>query len=212
MLVRDLGLMEYGKALRIQEAIRDELISGSGKETLLVCEHPQVITVGRALGSRDEVFGKTIPIFEVSRGGRSTLHLPGQVVVYPILNLATRGKDLHAYMRLLEDSITNTCSDFRVEAGRVEGKTGVWIDNERKIASLGVAVKKWVSYHGVALNVICDLSVFSNISPCGFESKVMTSLEKELSETYRKTWRVRSQVLFKDVKNRLVENMLEVFN
>src|ERR1700722_10746985 len=133
MLVRDLGLVEYGEALCIQETVRDEVISKTSDETLIVCEHPQVITIGRAPGSASEVFGTTIPIFEVSRGGRATLHLPGQVVVYPILDLNKRGKDLHAYMRLLEEAIINTLKDFRVEATRCEGKTGVWIDGKRKI-------------------------------------------------------------------------------
>jgi lipoyl(octanoyl) transferase len=209
MLVRDLGLIEYEEALRIQEETRDKLIAQPGEETLLVCEHPEVITVGRAPGSRSEVFGTAIPIFEVSRGGRATLHLPGQVVVYPILNLSARGKDLHAYMRLLEEAIINTLKDFRIESARIEGKTGVWVDGQRKIASLGIAVKKWVSYHGVALNVTCDLKVFSNISPCGFESQVMTSAEKELGETYKKTWRIQTKVFFKDVKHRLVENLTD---
>jgi len=209
MLVRDLGLIEYGEGLRIQEASRDELITGTGREILLVFEHPQVITVGRALGSKSEVFGTKIPIFEVSRGGRATLHLPGQVVVYPILNLSQRGKDLHAYMRLLEEAVINTCQDFRIDAGRCEGKTGVWVGGERKIASLGIAVKKWVSYHGVALNITSDLKVFTNISPCGFEPTVMTSVERELGDGYKKTWAITPSVLFKDVKQRLVENLLE---
>ncbi len=208
MIVHDLGLIEYGKALKIQEATRDAIISGEGDDTLLVCEHPKVITIGRAVGSAAEVFSRDIPVFEVSRGGRATLHLPGQVVAYPILDLKKREKDLHGYMRRLEEAIIATLGDFRINGERVEGKTGVWVgDDARKIASLGIAVKKWVCYHGIALNVICDLEAFKSISPCGFESNVMTSADRELGEEYRKVWAIDSDRLFKNVKTRLVENL-----
>lgn len=209
MIVHDLGLIEYGKALKIQEATRDAIISGAGDDTLLICEHPNVITVGRAMGSISEVFSKDIPVFEVSRGGRATLHLPGQVVIYPILDLKKRGRDLHGYMRSLEEAIIATLGDFRINASRIEGKTGVWVtDGSKKIASLGIAVKKWVSYHGIALNVICDLKIFSCLSPCGFDSKVMTSVDQELGDEYRKVWALDKVRLFKNVKTRLVENLI----
>jgi len=208
VIVHDLGLIEYGKALKIQEATRDDIISGVGDDTLLVCEHPKVITVGRAIGSAEEVFSNDIPVFEISRGGRATLHLPGQVVVYPILDLKKRGRDLHGYMRSLEDAIIATLGDFRVTGERIEGKTGVWVGGTRKIASLGIAVKKWVSYHGIALNVTCDLEAFSSLSPCGFDSKVMTSVDKELGDEYRKVWELDRERLFKNVKSRLIENLI----
>lgn len=215
MIVTDLGLIEFGEALKIQEIIRDEIILGTRIDTLLVCEHPSVITIGRALGSKSEVFATSLPVYEVSRGGRATLHLPGQVVVYPILNLKKNNlTNLHEYMRVLEEAIIETLGDFRIKGSREDGKTGVWVlDSKlgaptRKIASLGIAVKKWVSYHGVALNGVCDLSLFSNLSPCGFDSNVMTSVDKELSQEYRKTWAVQKEVLLKNIKSRLVENLL----
>jgi lipoyl(octanoyl) transferase len=209
VIVHDLGLIEYAKALKIQEATRDAIIADEGDDTLLVCEHPKVITVGRAIGSAAEVFSKDIPVFEVTRGGRATIHLPGQVVVYPILDLKKRERDLHGYMRKLEEAIIVTLGDFRINATRVEGKTGVWVgDGSRKIASLGIAVKKWVSYHGIALNVTCDLSVFKAISPCGFESNVMTSADRELGEEYRKVWGLEPERLFKNTKTRLIENLI----
>ena len=171
MFVRDLGLIAYADGLKVQETTRDAVIEGTGLETLLVCEHPKVITVGRALGSGGEVFSKDIPVFEITRGGRATLHLPGQVVIYPIIDLRKREKDLHGFMRTLEEGIITTLGDFRIQADRVDGKTGVWVrEGSKKIASLGIAVKKWVTYHGLALNVTCDLRAFSALSPCGFDS------------------------------------------
>lgn len=200
MLVRDLGLIEYSAALDIQEHVRDEIISGQGEEVLLICEHPKVITVGRALGSNDEVFETDIPQFEVSRGGRATLHLPGQIVIYPILDLKKRKRDLHGYLRLLEEAIISTLADFGINAVRLEGKTGVWVDGgTKKIASLGVAVKKWITSHGLALNVSCDLKSFGALNPCGFKSNVMTSVD-EVAEAH---------VSLTGVKENLVKNLLK---
>lgn len=217
MQVRDLGLIEYSQALKIQEEVVDQVLEkGAVEETLLVCEHPAVITVGRASGSDQEILRRDFPIVSVSRGGRSTLHLPGQVVIYPILNLEKRGKDLHAYMRLLESVMIETLADFRVTAVRIPEKTGVWVPHsklgsgEKKIASIGVAVRKWVTYHGLSLNVACDLKMFAALKPCGFSPSVMTSLIEEMDESYRKTWAVNRNRLMKDVKNRLVENFAEI--
>ncbi len=208
MDVQDLGLIDYGKALSLQETKRDSIIFKEARDTLLVCEHPNVITVGRSLGSAAEVYSKDVPVFEISRGGRATLHLPGQIVVYPIIDLRKRERDLHKFMRLLEEAIINTLSDFRIDSGRVEGKTGVWVGGTRKIASLGIGVKKWVSYHGIALNVTCDLKDFGCISPCGFNSSVMTSVEQELDKEYRRVWALTKEKLFKYVKTRLVESLM----
>ncbi|MDZ4677402.1 MAG: lipoyl(octanoyl) transferase LipB [Oligoflexia bacterium] len=218
LLVESLGLIDYPKALEVQEKAVAELISNrnTNLEKLLVCEHPAVITVGRAAGSREEVLTDKLPVYEVSRGGRSTLHLPGQIVVYPILDLEKRGRDLHSLMRLLENAIIETLADFRITAQSIEGKTGVWVIDEsvdansiteRKIASLGIAAKKWVSYHGLALNVTCDLKMFSNLSPCGFNSSVMTSMIDEMPEEYKKTWAIEPESLFKNVRLRIIENL-----
>jgi lipoyl(octanoyl) transferase len=208
LILHDAGLIEYSAALTLQEKILDEVISDTAKETLIVCEHPTVITVGRAPGSKEEVFTSSIPTFEVSRGGRATLHTVGQIVVYPIVDLKKRGKDLHGFLRILEEVIIDTLQDFRIQAARIEGKTGVWV-GEHKIASLGIAVKKWVSYHGLALNVNCDLKLFSNISPCGFAADVMTSVDKELNDEYRRVWKLDEKSLMKNVRKRLLENLQE---
>jgi lipoyl(octanoyl) transferase len=206
--IRDVGLIEYGEALKLQEQILDEVIADPSSETLIVCEHPTVITVGRALGSEKEIFTSDFPIHEVTRGGRATLHTPGQIVVYPIVDLKKRGQDLHGYIRSLEEAIINTLQDFRINASRIEGKTGVWV-GEHKIASLGIAVKKWVSYHGIALNVNCDLKLFSKISPCGFQSDVMTSVDRELNPEYRLVWKLDEKSLILKIKERLLENLKE---
>lgn len=203
MIVRDLGLIEYAKALDIQESARDNVISGEGAEILLVCEHPSVITVGRALGSSSEIFSRDIPVFEISRGGRSTLHLPGQLVMYPILDLKKRGRDLHGYLRNLEEAIISTLEDFKIEACRIEGKTGVWVANgTKKIASLGIAVKNGVTTHGLSLNVTCDLKSFSALNPCGFDANIMTSVDNELQDGQDK------ELIMESVKSSLVENLL----
>ena len=137
-----------------------------------------------------------------------TLHLPGQVVVYPVLDLKKRGRDLHGLMRQMEEAIILTLADFRMEAMRVPGKTGVWVE-DRKIASLGIAVKNWVSYHGLAVNVDCDLKEFQKIEPCGFSPNVMTSVKKEMSEGYKKVWDVDARPLVRNIKERLIENLKE---
>ena len=117
-------------------------------------------------------------------------------------------------MRRLETAIIETLADFRIEAVAREGKTGVWVEHsrnggEKKIASLGVAVKKWVTYHGLALNVTCDLALFKNLNPCGFSSDVMTSVTQEMPASYTATWNLNSEKLYKRVKTRLVENLIE---
>ena len=214
MQVRNLGLIEYSEALEIQMQTVARLQEGpsegnpSNHETILICEHPLVVTVGRALNAIEEVFTKEIPVHEISRGGRATLHLPGQVVVYPIIDLAKRGKDLHAYMRVLELAVIDTLADFRIEGSSLPGKTGVWVEKKsKKIASLGIAVKNWITYHGIALNVNCDLEKFSAISPCGFSSDVMTSMLAEFPERYKSEWIQTKDRLFRDVSQRLAENL-----
>lgn len=213
--VHNLGLIEYSKALQEQDEALNRV--NTNHEEILVCEHPPVITVGRAAGSASEVFAKDIPVFEIPRGGRATLHLPGQVVVYPILDLNKRGRDLHQYMRVLESAIIDTLADFRIDATSIEGKTGVWVKKslntggERKIASLGIAVKNWKSYHGVALNVCCDLKQFSKINPCGFSADVMTSMIEEMPASYVSTWKIEPRDLFERTTKRLTENMLARF-
>jgi lipoate-protein ligase B len=123
--------------------------------------------------------GARAEVIEVERGGQATYHGPGQIVAYPIVKLREDRRDLHAWMRALEQAVIDALAEVGLRAGRREGATGVWIDGERKICSIGVAASRWVTYHGLALNVSTDLSHFAAIAPCGFEAGVMTSVERE---------------------------------
>lgn len=178
--VRDLGLLSYPAALEIQEALVAERQRGEGCDTLLFVEHPPVFTVGRRQSARGNLLapGDT-PVVEVSRGGDVTWHGPGQLVGYPVLALAEGERDLHEVLRRLEGAIIEAIAESLVgveqKADRREGYTGVWCAG-KKLASLGVAVRGWVSFHGFALNVDPDLSWFQRINPCGLESDVMGSL------------------------------------
>lgn len=209
MDVIDLGLVDYGEALKKQQQLVEDMASGqTSQESLVICEHPTVITVGRGIGSKEEIFTKDIPIFEISRGGRSTLHAPGQIVAYPILDLKKRGGDLHNLLRVLEESIIETLDAFQINADRFEGRTGVWVA-DRKIASIGIAVKQSISYHGLALNVINDLSLFQQLNPCGFTSNVMTSVEKELPDYSEYKGHSHGELL-NSVRNTLLTNLKQL--
>ena len=176
-----LGRISYQAALDLQnQLVSDRLASGEG-EHLLLLEHEPVYTIGRTRdqSSLREPDHLPHPVFETNRGGQATWHGPGQLVVYPILDLQNRGRDLHAYMRFLEEVILLTCARFGVTSGRREGLTGVWV-GPRKIASIGVGVRRWVSMHGLALNIEnVSLDAFSHITPCGIAGVEMTCLEKE---------------------------------
>ncbi|MCC6276783.1 MAG: lipoyl(octanoyl) transferase LipB [Oligoflexia bacterium] len=215
IISKNLGLIEYSEALKIQEARVAECQNDPEREFILICEHPSVITVGRASGASSEVSATEIPVVMVSRGGRATLHTAGQVVAYPVFNLNKRTKDLHKFMRALEEGVINTLHDFRIESKRVDGKTGVWVTDlatklDKKIASLGIAAKKWVTYHGVALNVTCDLNEFKSIQPCGFDSEVMTNMMSQWTARYQELWEVKKRPLMENVKERLAECLREV--
>lgn len=175
----DLGLIEYRKAYALQKQAVDEVIAG-GPERIFFCEHPVVLTLGRLaderyiLTPREELERRGIRVLSIDRGGEVTLHAPGQMVVYPILDLKRRGKDLHEYLRRLEGAVIEFLKSYDVAAARNSGKTGVWV-GRKKIASIGVGVKKWISYHGLAVNINTDLGLFSLIKPCGLDVD-MTSL------------------------------------
>jgi lipoyl(octanoyl) transferase len=181
--VVDLSRREYGEVWKLQLELvaarqRDEI-----DDTLLLVEHPDVITLGRRQSSQANVVAAgDIPIFEIERGGDVTYHGPGQLVGYPILKLADDERDLHAYLRNLEEALMGVCRDVGVEPRRNPGWTGVWI-GERKVASLGIAVRRWVTLHGFALNVATELSRFAAINPCGLDAAVMTSLSQECGRT-----------------------------
>jgi lipoate-protein ligase B len=179
--VVDLGHREYGEVWKLQRELvaarqRDEV-----PDTLLLVEHPHVITLGRGSHRENLVATGQVPVFEVERGGDVTYHGPGQLVGYPILLLREGERDLHVYLRNLEEVLIRAVADFRITAGRNPGWTGVWTEPEaggprRKLASIGVAVKRWVTLHGFALNVSTDLGQFGAINPCGLDAAVMGSL------------------------------------
>ncbi len=182
--VRDLGTRPYGEVLDLQRGLAEDRIAGRIPDTLLLCEHPPVITLGR--GTKDaslpidpeSLRRRGIEVFEIERGGDVTYHGPGQLVGYPIIDLQQHRPDLHWYLRQLEAMLIGALSSFGIAAERREGYTGAWTSG-RKIASIGIHVRQWVTWHGFALNVTTDLSPFDLIVPCGIQNVVMTSVQKE---------------------------------
>lgn len=221
----DLGTIDYQKAWDYQTQIFDEIVNLKienrklGEEEqkitsnyLLLCEHPHVYTLGKS-GSADhllineqELKEKEAKFYKINRGGDITYHGPGQIVGYPILDLDNFFTDIHKYLRLLEEAVIETLAEYNIEAGRIEGLTGVWIDyiekkNPRKICALGVKSSRWVTMHGFAFNVNSNLDYFSNIVPCGIDDKAVTSLEKELGEKQN----------MDEVKSKLIKHIGELF-
>jgi lipoate-protein ligase B len=185
LTVAHLGPTAYRDGLALQEALVKARAEGRTGDWLLYPDHPPVLTVGRGGSegslkvSPETLRGLGIEIFEVARGGDFTWHGPGQLVGYLISDLAVRGRDLHRFLRDLERSLIAALGEWGLRGETVPGRTGVWVEGE-KIASLGVAVRRWVSYHGFALNVAPDLSFFDLIHPCGLRGIHMTSLASRL--------------------------------
>jgi lipoate-protein ligase B len=165
-----------------QLALVEQRQTGQAPDTLIVVEHPHVFTLGRRRESKQNVLAPgDVEVVEIERGGDVTYHGPGQLVCYPIVLLEDGERDLHAFLRNLEEAVIRTCARAGVTADREPGKTGVWTTTEhgrKKLCSMGIACRKWVTFHGLALNVTTDLSYFARINPCGFEASVMTSLDK----------------------------------
>lgn len=172
--VRRLGRTRYEEAHDLQQRLVAQRIAGEIPDTLLLTEHEPVVTLGRG-ASLDDAAGVPYPVVQVERGGEATFHGPGQVVVYPILLLPPERRDLHRYLRDLEQAVIDTLGEFDVVGERKEGLTGVWVEG-RKICSIGVAVRRWVTWHGLALNVRTDLDAFRSFRPCGLDPEVMTRL------------------------------------
>ncbi len=171
----DLGTCDYAEAWHTQLELvaarqRDEV-----PDILLLVEHPHVLTLGRGARRENLLASADMPVFEVERGGDVTYHGPGQLCGYPILYLREDERDVHLYLRRLEDAIIRTLAEFAIVGDRRPGLTGVWV-GARKLASLGVAVRRWVTLHGFALNVCTDLERFSAINPCGLSASVMGSM------------------------------------
>ena len=186
LVVPDLGRRAYGEVLELQRTLCRERMAGILEEdTLLLVEHEPVITLGRGTRpgslplSPSEVQRRGIEVFEVERGGDVTYHGPGQLVGYPVVDLRQHRQDLHWYLRRLEAGLIGALGTLGIEAATNPGLTGVWTAG-RKIASIGIHVKQWVTFHGFALNVSTDLSYFDLIVPCGIRDVVMTSVSREL--------------------------------
>jgi len=203
-----LGQLGYVEVLELQRSLARERISGAiPQDLLLLVEHPPVVTLGRSskqkhlVASPEFLQGKGVELFEVERGGDVTFHGPGQLVGYPIIDLKRHRQDLHWYLRKIEEALINALADYGVPGERNTAYTGVWTRG-KKIASIGVHARDWVTWHGFALNVTTDLSYFDLIVPCGIDGVVMTSLARELG---------LEDVSMQDVRDRVTAKFAEAF-
>lgn len=200
-----LGRVEYSEALALQERLAASRRTGDIADRLLLLEHEPVYTIGRT-PDQASLRGESHlphPVVRINRGGQATYHGPGQLVGYPILDLRERGEDLHRYLRALEKILIEFLQGFGIAAGQRAGLTGVWVD-QRKIASIGVGIRHWITMHGFALNVGGDLSPFGEITPCGIVGVQMTSIEKEsgrpvtvadAADAFAELWALRLEAL-----------------
>lgn len=184
-----LGTLAYSEALELQRAVaRDRITGAIPQDVLLLVEHPPVVTFGRSskqknmISSPDFLASRGVELFEVERGGDVTFHGPGQLVGYPIIDLKRHRQDLHWFLRQVEEALIRTLGDYGIPGERSKGYTGVWTRG-RKIASIGVHARDWVTWHGFALNVVTDLSYFDLIVPCGIDGVTMTSIEREAPDS-----------------------------
>jgi lipoate-protein ligase B len=207
MDVMELGVEAYGATLRRQEWLVRERQEGRIPDTLLLVEHPPVVTLGRAKThanlavTPEALAARGVEFFEITRGGDVTYHAPGQLVGYPIFDLRQHGRDVLAFCRQVEAALIGVLADFGIAAGGVAGKAGVWV-GPRKIASLGISVRRWVAFHGFALNVSTDLAGFGLIRPCGEDPGVMTSMTALLGRA----------VPMAEVRGRAIQRFAEQFN
>jgi lipoate-protein ligase B len=205
--VFELGLIEYQEAHHLQRILHRQRVEGKIPDVLLLLEHPPTVTIGKSgaldnvLVSRERLTQEGMSLFFTDRGGDVTYHGPGQLVGYPIVDIRQRGKDLHSYIKKLEEVILRTLRDFSIDGDRDERHPGVWV-KEEEIAAIGLSVRKWVSMHGFALNINIDLEHFSFINPCGFSDRRATSMSKILG----------SLVPMRDAANSLISNFREVFD
>jgi len=221
---QDWGTIDYQEAWDKQEVLFSEIVNIKSanrtnntenitKNYLIFCEHPAVYTLGKSgkmehlLLDEKGLLDNHARFYKINRGGDITYHGPGQLVGYPILNLDYFFTDIHKYLRLLEEAVILTLADFEITAGRSEGQTGVWLENDnpfkaRKICAMGVRCSRWVTMHGFAFNVNTNLADFKNIVPCGIDDKAVTSMEAELGK----------KVNMESVKLKLIAHLAELFN
>jgi lipoyl(octanoyl) transferase len=209
-LIVELGLIGYSDAWALQKRLVSTRKANAVEDVLLLCEHPHVITLGRngkrehLLASEHVLKQKGIELHATDRGGDITYHGPGQIIGYPILNLGAIRRDVVWYVRMLEEAMIRATAEFGVSAGRLEGKTGIWVrtaTTEEKLAAIGVHISRWVTSHGFAYNVSTDLRFFDLIIPCGIADRQATSLEKILGRSFER----------KEVAPQLVKHFGEVF-
>ena len=228
-LVLDLGLRSYAEALSFQRQLAAARIAKRvPQDVLVLVEHPPVIALGRStkagnlLASNEMLAARGVELFEVERGGDITFHGPGQLVGYPIVDLTEHKQDLHWYLRQVEEVLISAVSRVGITAGRVTGKTGIWtqavtdtagaeVRAARKLASIGVHARQWVTWHGFALNVTTDLSYFDLMVPCGIADVTMTSVDRELLEQRSSMCLVSNPALGDDVRESVVRSFGEVF-
>jgi lipoyl(octanoyl) transferase len=213
----DLGTRGYAEALDLQRSVAHARIAGDiEQDVLLLVEHPPVITLGRSsknahlLANPAQLAARGVELFEVERGGDVTFHGPGQLVGYPIVDLKRHKQDLHWYLRQVEEVLIRALSEFGIPGERVPKYTGVWTSG-RKIASIGVHARDWVTWHGFALNVTTELSYFDLIVPCGIPEATMTSVERELTERRNGVCLAVSPALADDVKTAVIASTAGVF-
>jgi len=206
--VRRLGRVAYGDALALQRSLVEDRRAGRIPDTLLLVEHPHVLTLGvrgdggraHILASPDTLAARGVEVYETGRGGDITYHGTGQIVGYPILDLKPDRCDVHRYVRDLEEVLIRTAADYGIQAQRVEGLTGVWVGRE-KLAAIGVRIARWITSHGFAFNVTTDLEYFNLIVPCGITDRGVTSLARLLGRT----------VELADVQDRILDHFANIF-
>ena len=223
VFLKDLGLIDYKecwdyqegiflKTLKVKSLNRKKNSNIPTKNFMIFCEHPHVYTIGKngnktnLLINNDLLKSKGVDFYETNRGGDITYHGPGQLVAYPIFDLDNFFSDIHKYLRLLEEVVILTLKDYGIKGERSKGETGVWLDvgskNARKICAFGVKSSRWVTMHGLALNINTDLSFFNYIVPCGISDKGVTSINKEISNS----------VCMNELKNKLKSHFKSVFD
>lgn len=195
----DLGLKDYGEVLKLQRELVENRRESGIHDTLILVEHPDVITLGRR-GTMANVLSDKMPVYWIERGGDATYHGLGQLVGYPIVSLQEAKIDIISFVRKIEDLLIKTAADFGINSSRVEKNPGIWV-GQKKLASIGIAVQHWITFHGFALNVNTDLKQFYTIKPCGMEPSTMTSMQRILGK----------EISLEKVKDSIAKNFSEVF-
>jgi lipoate-protein ligase B len=205
-VVQRLGLIDYEEAYHRQRELIRQRLDGEIEDTLLLLEHPPTITIGKSgslenvLAPQEQLIKEGVSLFFTDRGGDVTYHGPGQLVVYPIIDLRNRGRDIHRYVNELEEVVIRTLADFSIAANRDGNHAGVWV-KEAEIAAIGLSVKRWITMHGIALNVNSNLEHFGLINPCGFTDRTATSMARLLGR----------EIAIEEVAQHLVTHFSEVF-